>query len=207
MNGESSREVRPGAGSLRARDLPRRLAVAEALIAGHVPADPAEAEHRRRMIELAGRDADVFSRAHFAPGHFTASAFVLSPDGRELLLVEHRRLGRWLQPGGHVDPEDPDLAAAACREVQEETGIDVERDGEGAIALLDLDVHAIPPRSDGSEPAHEHFDVRFVARACGRGLLPGSDARAARWVPLDSVAAMDTDDSVRRVIAKLERRG
>jgi 8-oxo-dGTP pyrophosphatase MutT (NUDIX family) len=188
------------------RALPPRQAVARALIVSHMPANEREAEHRRRMLELAGRPADVFSRAHFTPGHFTASAFVLSPEGGELLLIDHRRLGRWLQPGGHVDPEDRDLAAAAVREVREETGIEIDLDPTSAglpYDLLDLDVHAIPPRTDRGEPAHEHFDVRFLARARSRALRAGSDARAARWVPFAEVAGLETDDSVRRVVAKL----
>jgi 8-oxo-dGTP pyrophosphatase MutT (NUDIX family) len=185
--------------------LPPRQAAALALIAGYAPEDDAEAEHRRRMLELAGRNEDVFARTLFAPGHFTASAFVLSPAGDEILLIEHRRLGRWLQPGGHVDPEDPDLAAAAAREVREETGIVIDLDLAAPHGLLDLDVHAIPPRADRSEPAHEHFDVRFLGRARHRELEPSSDVRGARWVPLAEVMQIDTDDSVRRVLAKLER--
>jgi 8-oxo-dGTP pyrophosphatase MutT (NUDIX family) len=179
------------------------------LIASHVPADSGEAGHRARMLELAAAAGDVCSRSHFVPGHFTASAFILSPDGRDLLLVEHRRLGRWLQPGGHVDPEDSDLAAAASREVREETGVEAgpgESPAGGPLGLLDLDVHAIPARADQSEPAHQHFDVRFLWRAKSRELNPGAEVRAARWVPLIEVTALSTDDSVRRVIAKLERR-
>ena len=182
------------------------------MIASHVPADSGEAGHRARMLALAERQEDVFSRTHFTPGHFTASAFVLSPDGHDLLLIDHRRLGRWLQPGGHVDPEDSDLAAAASREVWEETGIEVEPGpggpGKETIGLLDLDIHRIPPRADRNEPAHEHFDVRFHFWARDRRLRPGSEVRAACWVPLAEVAEISTDDSVRRVIAKLAwRRG
>lgn len=179
------------------------------LIAAHVPADPGEAEHRARMLELAAEPGDVLSRSHFAPGHFTASAFVLSPDGRELLLVEHRRLGRWLQPGGHVDPEDPDLAAAAGREVMEETGVAVGPEDalfDHQLGLLDLDVHVIPAHADRTEPAHQHFDVRFLWQAKHKALQPSAEVGAARWVPLAEVTGLSTDDSVRRVVAKLARR-
>lgn len=171
----------------------------------HVPADAREAEHRARMLALAAAPGDVFSRSHCAPGHFTASAFVLSPDATALLLILHQRLGRWLQPGGHIDPADETVHAAARREVAEETGIVAlagpARGEPGAGAFLDLDVHPIPAHS--GEPAHEHFDVRILLRAQSATLVAGPGVSAARWVPLATVAATMTDESVRRVAAKL----
>lgn len=181
----------------------RRIRLAAAL-GSHLPADQREAAHRARMLALAAAPGDVFARSHFAPGHFTASAFVLSPDATSLLLILHRRLGRWLQPGGHVEPGDESVPAAARREVAEETGLvdlDEPAVGAGGGALLDLDVHPIP--AHGAEPAHEHFDVRVLLRARSAVLAPGPDVGGARWVPLAEVAAAMTDESVRRVAAKL----
>ena len=159
------------------------------------------------MLELMRLPGDILSRGHFTPGHFTASAFILSPDGADLLLIHHARLGRWLQPGGHFDPGDPDLLAAVRREVQEETQVELDAAGDGGTAstLIDLDIHPIPPRADLGEPAHEHFDLRLVFRAVSRAVNAGSDARAARWVPIDAMDGVDTDESVRRVIAKLQQ--
>jgi 8-oxo-dGTP pyrophosphatase MutT (NUDIX family) len=183
-----------------------------AALLAHVPADAREAEHRARMLALAVAPGDVFSRVHFAPGHFTASAFVLSPDATSLLLILHTRLGRWLQPGGHIDPEDETVLAAARREVAEEAGIvglappagrtpRTTRGEPGAGAILDLDVHPIPAHA--AEPAHEHFDVRVLLMARSAALAAGPGVSAARWVPLATVAATMTDESVRRVAAKL----
>ena len=166
------------------------------------PADELEATHRARMFELLARP-DAFSRSCFDPGHFTASAFVLSPDGVDLLLILHAKLGLWLQPGGHVDPEDVDLLAGARREVEEETGI-AELTVEGA--LLDVDIHRLPPHPKKDEPGHEHFDVRFLFRAASRDFVAGSDALDARWVPLAEVASAGTDESVERAVRKLLRR-
>jgi hypothetical protein len=83
------------------------------MLAGYRPSDAREAEHQRRMLDLIGSPGDAFSRSHYSPGHFTASAFVLSPDESSLLVVLHRKLGRWLQPGGHIDPDDTDFESAA----------------------------------------------------------------------------------------------
>jgi 8-oxo-dGTP pyrophosphatase MutT (NUDIX family) len=151
------------------------------------------------MQALIAAAGDVFARDHFAPGHFTASGFVLSPDGHALLLIHHRKLNRWLQPGGHVERADTDIVTAARRELGEEVGLaqlPLEREG-----IFDLDVHAIPPL--GRDPAHEHFDVRFLFRAPSFELQAGSDARAARWVPLALIDEVESDRSVMRAVQKL----
>jgi 8-oxo-dGTP pyrophosphatase MutT (NUDIX family) len=172
------------------------------LLAAHVPADATEATHRERMLALLDAD-DPFARSRFAPGHFTASAFVLSPDGGALLLILHRKLGRWLQPGGHIDPDDADVFAAARREVAEETGltaVDVDPDWP---SLLDLDIHAIPPHPKSGEPGHEHFDVRVLLRARTDALAAGEDVKDARWFPLDALPGIETDESVLRAVRKI----
>jgi 8-oxo-dGTP pyrophosphatase MutT (NUDIX family) len=173
------------------------------LLARHTPADATEGAHLERMQALLTAPGDVFSRDHFAPGHFTASAFVLSPDCRRLLLVLHGKLHRWLQPGGHIEVADRTVTEAARREVTEETGLlDVEVVGEG---LLDVDVHAIPAL--GPAPPHEHFDVRVLFRARTELAVAGSDARAARWFEAAAIGDVESDTSVLRAVGKLCERG
>jgi 8-oxo-dGTP pyrophosphatase MutT (NUDIX family) len=179
------------------------------LLAAHIPADEREVEHLRRMRVLLAGEGDPFARDRFDPGHFTASAFVLDPDRSRLLFVHHAKLQRWLQPGGHIDPSDPDVIAAVRRELQEETGlVDLDLVGD---KLLDVDVHVIPPRNGNgagpAEPVHEHFDVRFVFHAASEELRPGSDALEARWVGFAEVSTLESDDSVRRAVATLMSRG
>lgn len=162
--------------------------------------------HREAMLALAGSERAAFFRDTFDPGHFTASAFVLSPDGTRLLLIFHRKLRMWLQPGGHIEPTDRDLVEAARREVTEETGLD-----ELCLEdpMFDIDVHRIP--AFGETPAHLHHDVRCVMVASRLEVRAGDDVSDARWFNIQTVASstnqladgFGTDESVRRVAARL----
>ena len=145
--------------------------------------------------------ADTFVRNHFAPGHVTASLFILDPASAALLLHHHRRLGRWLQMGGHVEAaEDP--ATAALREGQEESGL---TDLELLPGIFDLDVHAIP--AGKGEPDHLHFDVRYLARTASpdRITIDRNESNDLAWVPLDEAVALMNEEASSRVIRKIER--
>jgi len=161
--------------------------------------DPVEEAFRQRMLALITVDGDPFSRRWESPGHFTASAFVLSPDEAQVLLIRHRKLQRWLQPGGHFEPDDVDVEAATRREVAEETGLSAMTPlHEG---LFDVDVHAIP--AHGDDVAHAHFDLRMAYRAETWSLSDTDEVDDVRWVPLADVAHMETDASVLRAVGRL----
>jgi len=163
------------------------------------PTDGLERSHLRRMLTLLSSPSDPCAREHFTPGHFTASAFVLNPAQDSLLLIFHGKLARWLQPGGHVDPADMDVLAAARRELSEEVGLSdlpLVRP-----AIFDVDVHDIPAR--GRTPVHAHFDVRFLFQAHDEGCRAGSDAQDARWFRLDEIDAALSDPSVLRAVRKI----
>ena len=174
-----------------------RLAQLRSLLAAHQPADHREAGYLGSMLALLDTPGDALSRYHFDPGHFTASAFVLSPDRTAVLLVHHTKLGKWLQPGGHIEPGDADLEKAARREVAEETALgDME-----SLGLVDLDVHRFPEREDG--PAHDHLDVRFGFVAQSREAIAGDGTSDVRWFPLNEVTAWDDLPSLSRPAKKL----
>ena len=138
-----------------------------------------------------------------ALGHFTGSAWLVSGDGQRVLLTHHRKLGRWLQLGGHADG-DQDLARVALREAQEESGLTrLTLDG---AAIFDLDRHWIPTR--GSDPGHWHYDVRYVVRAgADERFAVSAESLALAWRPvIEIVVDAEADDSVRRMAAKWLRR-
>ena len=167
--------------------------------------DDVEAERRTRMLALLESEGDPFSRDHMVPGHFTASTFVLSPDGRSILLILHQKLGLWLQPGGHVDPGDTDIFAAAARELREETSL-WAGSADTVPALLDIDIHTIPENPSKGEPAHEHFDIRVLFHSKHLDVEVGTDALDARWVELDDIGNEATDESVMRAVRKIRFR-
>jgi 8-oxo-dGTP pyrophosphatase MutT (NUDIX family) len=171
----------------------------EVLLHAHRPHDAQEQQHRARMMELLRVPGDPFVRSHLDPGHFTASAFVLSADRSALLLIHHAKLGCWVQPGGHIESSDDDVLEAARREVLEEVGL--AGLPLAAPGVFDLDVHRIPARPD--EAAHEHFDVRFLFHAAEADPRLGGEARLTRWVPLHEIAQGDFDRSVTRAVEKL----
>ena len=171
----------------------------ESLLANAAPTTAVSPTVVERALELV-RSGDSTDRDRFSPGHFTASGFVVSPDGSSLLLIHHRRLDRWLQPGGHIDPEDTSPIVAAAREVAEETGVVVK---PILPELIDFDIHSIPPRAP--EPAHEHFDLRFAFRALTEALVAADEVHDAVWVPWKDLDTYAVDASVTRATAALRR--
>jgi len=164
------------------------------LLGAHVPADELEAAHLARMQAFAHELEDPLSREQ-QTAHFTASALVVDAQRRRTFLVRHGKLGRWFQPGGHVEHDDGSMLKAALREAHEETGFALRPVSEDA---LDVDVHEFPAR-DGHE-AHLHLDVRFLLVADG---APRSEA-AEEGAWFDRAAALEIADEagLHRLIEK-----
>lgn len=144
-----------------------------------------------------GEHADGFLRTCLC-GHFTGSAWVVSADGERTLLTHHRKLDRWLQPGGHADGET-DLAQVALREAREETGVA----GLSVVpGIFDLDRHRIPAR--GNEPEHWHYDVRYVVRSGpDESFVVSAESHALAWRDIRGLAAdAALDESLRRMARK-----
>lgn len=151
-----------------------------------------------QMLNLLEQEKDCFFR-RLQHAHFTGSAWIISPGGEKVLLLHHRKLDKWLQPGGHADGEE-NIAGVAEREAREETGLSsirLLRPG-----LFDLDVHSIPARKE--EPEHLHYDIRYLFTALpDEPLQQNSESKGLAWLSLEEVAAFtDHNTSISRMVDK-----
>lgn len=137
-----------------------------------------------------------------AGGHVTGSAWVVDREARHALLVHHRRLDRWLQPGGHLE-DDATVLEAALREAREETGLVCIPASE---EIFDIDIHRIP--ANAREAEHLHYDIRFLLVA-DRDETPtvSSESREVRWFDWDEIHAMACGPSIDRMVHKCRAGG
>ncbi len=150
-----------------------------------------------RYQRFVADNMDCFERSLLI-GHVTGSALILDNQCERVLLTHHRKLNRWLQPGGHADG-DVDVARVAMKEAEEESGL-------AALTfltdnLLDVDIHTIPARK--SEPEHEHFDCRFLIRSTGADTFTVSDeSHDLAWVSMDRITDYTDEESILRMVRK-----
>ena len=168
-----------------------------ALLQRHQPFDEDESTMLEQIIHFVKNHPDCFER-QLTIGHVTGSAWIVSPDRREVVLLHHAKLDRWFQPGGHADG-DPDLLGVALREAEEETGL---RDIKVvSAAIFDVDVHTIPARA--SEPEHLHYDIRFLLEATTRQpFIQTRETKAVRWVGVSGIGELTTEKSIIRMNTK-----
>jgi len=157
--------------------------------------------------DLIAKQGLAYLREHTEPGHWTASGFIWDPKAKKMLMMHHRKLDKWLQPGGHADG-DTDLAAVAAKETWEETGIAVNSPvtwGNG-LAVFDFDIHEIPARK--TEPQHLHFDVRYLFLADStKDPVQNSESNAVRWLSIEEVYELTNEESILRPIRKIKSGG
>ena len=150
-----------------------------------------------QLLQFIRSTPDCFERSH-AAGHITGSAWLLNPSGDKALMTHHRKLRRWLQPGGHADGQS-DTAAVALREATEESGI------EGIIllsdAIFDIDIHLIPARP--GEPEHYHYDIRYLLQAPHEQFVVSDESEALEWWSAADFGTRkhETDEAVLRMAA------
>jgi 8-oxo-dGTP pyrophosphatase MutT (NUDIX family) len=151
-----------------------------------------EEKSRELVLQLLQHTPAPFSRDQFLPGHITCTGLVLHPERDAFLIVHHRRLDRWLLPGGHVEPEDPEIWETARREVVEETGARIV--SAGVPALMGVDVHGIP--ANHREPFHLHHDLIFEFRAASIKMTPAEEVRQVAWCDLNTRESYDLPGNI-----------
>ena len=132
-------------------------------------------------------------------GHVTASGWIVSEDTSKVLLMHHRKLNKWFQPGGHCDG-DPDVRQVARKEVEEETGLQDFYLADAAI--FDVDIHLIPDNS--KEKSHYHYDIRFLFKADAEKPIQGNiESREVKWISIGDVAEYNDSESLLRMSRKI----
>ena len=150
-----------------------------------------------KMLDFVRSAPHCFERSH-AAGHMTGSAWLLNPAGDKALLTLHHNLQRWMQTGGHADG-DPDTLRVALKEAEEESGI------TGIVPIseeiFDIDIHLIPARPAKGEPAHYHYDVRYLLRAPHEQYAISHESDDLAWWSSEDFAtrAAELDASVLRM--------
>jgi 8-oxo-dGTP pyrophosphatase MutT (NUDIX family) len=157
-----------------------------------------EEAYVRRSIEFVNQHEKIFDRE--TPVHVTGSAWVVSPDREQVLLMHHRKLNEWFQPGGHADG-DADILRVALRECAEETGLESSHIRLIDSSIFDVDIHTTPAM--GNTPPHEHIDIRFVVEIDDWLPIPGNDeSHAVEWFPLYQVLRYNNNRSTYRMLEK-----
>ncbi|MGK0137681.1 MAG: 8-oxo-dGTP pyrophosphatase MutT (NUDIX family) [Algoriphagus sp.] len=151
---------------------------------------------RIRMLAFVEKHEDCFERSLLI-GHVTASCWVVNASRDKVLLIDHVKLKKWLQPGGHCDG-DQNTLRVALKELQEETGIvptDVSLD------IFDIDIHLIPKTK--SIPEHEHFDLRYLFVAdLKEKIIQNHETNAIKWIRLQNLERMTREESILRMKSK-----
>jgi 8-oxo-dGTP pyrophosphatase MutT (NUDIX family) len=172
-----------------------------ALLDAHIPADAKEEADMQLIAKMLLTTANLMDQSHQA-GHITASALVLDAHTGRFLLHYHKKLNRWLQFGGHIEPHETDPAQAALREAIEESGLTDLR--FLAAQPLDIDIHPIPARGD--QPTHLHLDFRYglVTETPEAVIAAGDESAQFQWFAEHEVGneQLALDPALRRLIKK-----
>ena len=158
-----------------------------------------EAGFIRKALSYIEQHEDCFYRELW-PAHVTGSSWVVNPARDHIMMLHHRKLGQWFQPGGHADG-DADIVRVALKETSEETGLGLENINLLGEYIFDVDLHDIPAM--GGVPRHQHIDIRFLIEIDDSVHIPGNDeSHEVRWVSLNQVSRFNNNLSTYRMVEK-----
>lgn len=171
------------------------LALAASLLGGADLADPVADRHRGTVMDFVAMNPDAAERS-CPQAHLTGSALVVDATGTRTILMLHRKLRRWFQPGGHADG-DTNLAAVALKEATEETGLAGLR---VVVPAIDIDIHAVDHRDELG--THLHLDLRYLVLAPAETDLDGNhESIDIKWVARAELAEHVDEPGILRLAA------
>lgn len=165
---------------------------------------PKEEKFIAQFLDLL-KSPRCFYRDHFDRGHITASALLLNESGDKILMNYHKSLNRWLSFGGHCDGEE-DVLAVAIRETMEESGLTAFK--PISANFIDIDIHPIPANDKKGEPAHFHYDVRYIMQMIDDSQKPilSDESIKLQWMDFEeALGRAHKDDGMQRLINKIKR--
>ena len=156
-----------------------------------------EFKSKNSIISFIRENENCFDR-ELDKGHITGSAWLLNKQGDKALLMHHKKLNRWFQPGGHADG-NPDILSVSIKEAREESGINSIIPVSEKI--FDIDIHRIP--SNVKEKEHFHYDIRFLLQVTSDEVIHmNEEAKELRWIGKHKEEVMTDDESVVRMFHK-----
>jgi 8-oxo-dGTP pyrophosphatase MutT (NUDIX family) len=167
------------------------------LLRAYCPTDAQEMKFKEEILSFIASNEDCYGR-NPKVGHITSSAWLLNSSGEKALLMHHKKLDIWVQPGGHCDG-DNDVLNSAIREAKEESGISdiVPVNYE----IFDIDIHTIPENKNESE--HQHYDIRFLLKTSDNdNFNMNVESKELSWISKDSNKLPNVSDSILRMFNK-----
>ncbi|WKV10779.1 NUDIX hydrolase [Marivirga harenae] len=157
-----------------------------------------ERDYKYKMLQLFESKKEVAFTRQNIQAHFTASAWIIDSISRNILLLHHKKLNKWLQPGGHADGEI-DLEQVSRKEAFEETGL--KNLALAKHGIFDIDIHEIPEFK--GVPQHYHYDVRF-AYFCNHEEKTkiNSESNSFQWIEIGKVKDLTNEPSIIRMVNK-----
>lgn len=171
------------------------------LLYKHKPFNNTEKEMLQQMIQFVEANENCFDRS-LTEGHITGSAWLVDSKMEYVFFTHHKKLDRWLQPGGHSDG-DPNTLAVSMREASEESGIEDVFIQPLVQNIFDIDIHTIPARKN--EPEHLHYDVRFILETDKSHPLRISDeSNEIAWIGIEEIPRLADEESILRMLEKMK---